>query len=633
MGWGVLPYLDGLQTKLLEVNVVPSGLVLTDSQIPLLRDAVINDFNIQVATINGSGSQTANMVIMRAIFQMGVPVSGKSLFPSNIMGQPTWFSIRASKDGYVSRSEDVDILVELCPDSAREDVMGLRPGAVVIYDEPLRLDTLRDDLIYYRVPFDKLIAELCSDSRLRRLVKNMVYDGVVAFLLGIEFAEVDIALRKQFRKKPKAADLNFKGAEAGYSFARANLSKTDPYRIERMDATQGKIIIDGNSAAALGCMFAGVSVVAWYPITPASSLCETLIENMSRYRRDPSTGKATYAIVQAEDELAAAGIAISAGWAGARAMTSTSGPGLSLMAEFVGFAYYAEIPVVIIDVQRVGPSTGLPTRTAQADLLFASFLSHGDTQHILLLPGTVEECFSFAVEAFDLAEIFQTPVLLMTDLDLGMNNWMSDVFPYPSKPMQRGKVLSPEDLDRLKVYERYRDIDGDGIPYRTLPGNPHPLAHYFCRGTAHDEKARYSERPEDYVRNMDRLARKYETARQRVPAPLVDLNPDARLGFIAFGSSHCAVEECRELLRVQHRLETSYLRLRALPFNPNLKDFVRRHQRIYVVEQNRGGQMLDLLRLELEAEDVAKLRSVRHYDGLPITPATIVRQIIKQEGK
>jgi 2-oxoglutarate ferredoxin oxidoreductase subunit alpha len=613
------------------VNVVPSDLTLKESQTPSLQDSVINDFNILVATINGSGSQTANTVLMRAIFQMGVPVSGKNLLPSNIMGQPTWFSVRASKNGYVSRSERVDILVELCPDSAHEDVMGLSAGSVVIYDEPLRLEGLRDDLIFYAVPFDKLVSGICPDSRLRRLVKNMVYDGVLAFLLGIEFVEMDRALQKQFRKKPKAAELNLKGSQAGFDFAQGHFTKVDPYRIERMNETQRKIIIDGNSATALGCMFAGVSVVAWYPITPASSLCEGLIEYMNRYRKDKESGKATYAIVQAEDELAAVGMAIAAGWAGARAMTSTSGPGLSLMAEFAGFAYYAEIPVVIIDVQRVGPSTGLPTRTAQSDLLFARFLSHGDTAHILLFPGSVDECFSMAVEAFDLAETLQAPVFLMTDLDLGMNSWMADSFPYPEKAMQRGKILTVEDLDRLKLFERYRDVDGDGIPYRTLPGNPHPLAHYFCRGTAHDERARYSERADDYVRNMDRLENKYQTARRRVPAPIADLNPKADIGIIAFGSSHCAVVEGRDQLRLLYSLDTSYLRVRALPFSRVLNEFVQLHQRVYVVEQNRDAQMLALIRLEVEPTDCAKLRSIRHYDGLPIASAAIVREIVEQE--
>ncbi len=596
------------------------------------RDKIVNDFNIQVATVNGSGSQTANTVLMRAIFQMGVPVSGKNLFPSNIAGLPTWFTVRASKDSYVARRETIDILVAMNPETAREDVLSLARGAVVVYDEPLNLKSLRDDVVFYPVPFDKLVAGVCPEAKLRKLVKNMIYDGVLASLLAIEMPEIEKALRKQFRKKPKAADLNFKAAQAGCEFAAIHLRKTDPFLVERADLTHGKIIIDGNSAAALGCMLAGVTVATWYPITPSSSLCESLTDYMKRYRIDTQTGKATFAIVQAEDELAAVGMAIGAGWAGARAMTSTSGPGISLMAEFAGLAYYAEIPVVIFDIQRVGPSTGLPTRTSQADILFANFLSHGDTRHILLLPASVEECFSFAIEAFDLAEEFQTPVFVMSDLDLGMNNWMSDSFSYPSKPMRRGKMLSVEDLERLKEFARYGDVDRDGIPYRTFPGNPHPLAAYFTRGSGHNEQAQYSERPDDYTRNMDRLARKYETARNRVPGPVIDENPKAKIGLVAFGSSHCAVVESRDRLRIDHGLETSYLRLRAVPFNEELREFVRRNDRVYVIEQNRDGQMHDLIRLYTDASEVVKLRSVRHYDGLPIPPGDITQQIASQEG-
>jgi 2-oxoglutarate/2-oxoacid ferredoxin oxidoreductase subunit alpha len=353
---------------------------------------------------------------------------------------------------------------------------------------------------------------------------------------------------------------------------------------------------------------------------------------MKRYRIDSGTGKASFAIVQAEDELAALGMAIGAAWAGARAMTSTSGPGISLMAEFAGLAYYAEIPVVIFDIQRVGPSTGLPTRTAQSDILFATFLSHGDTKHILLLPASVEECFTLSLEAFDLAEELQTPVFVMSDLDLGMNNWMTDPFSYPDKPLRRGKLLSAEDLGRVKEFARYRDVDGDGIPYRTLPGNPHPLAPYFNRGSGHNELGQYSERPDDYVNNMDRLARKYETARRHVPAPVIDQNPHAEIGLIAFGSSHWAVVESRDCLSAEYNLETSYLRLRAVPFGQELKDFVRRHERVYVIEQNRDGQMHDLIRLYVDAEESVKLRSIRHYNGLPISPSSLMEQILSQEG-
>src|SRR5436190_7268653 len=404
---------------------------------------VVNNMSIQVATVNGSGSQSSNSVLLRSIFQMGVPISGKNLFPSNIAGLPTWYTIRANKDGYIARKKEIDFLVAMNPETAQEDVRSLAPGAAVLYDEPLNLSSVRSDLIFYSVPYDKLVAPVCPEAKLRKLVKNMIYVGVVAKLLEIDMAEVEKAIRKQFAKKVKAANLNLAAVQAGFDYAAANLPKRDPYVIQRMDKTAGKIIIDGNSAAALGCMFAGVTMVAWYPITPSSSLPESMIEYMKRFRID-ADGKATFAIVQAEDELAAVGMVLGAGWAGARAMTATAGPGVSLMAEFVGLGYFAEIPGVIWDIQRVGPSTGLPTRTAQGDVNQVAFLSHGDTQHITLIPGSVAECYEFASEALDLAEMFQTPIFVLSDLDLGMNNWMSEPFVYPDKPIRRGKVLTAE---------------------------------------------------------------------------------------------------------------------------------------------------------------------------------------------
>ena len=596
-----------------------------------LRDRIINDLSIQVATVNGSGSQTANMVLLRAIFQMGVPVSAKNLFPSNIAGLPTWYTIRASKHGYVARKKEIDFLVAMNPETAREDVQSLAPGAAVVYDEPLNLNQLRDDLVFYPVPFDKLVTTCCSDAKLRRLVRNMIYDGVVARLLGIDMDQVDRALRKQFKKKAKAAELNWNAAKVGHSYAEQNLPKRDPYWIEAMNATQGKIIVDGNSAAALGCMFAGVTVVTWYPITPSSSLCEALAEYMKRYRIDPETGKASFAIVQAEDEIAAIGMVLGAGWAGARSMTSTSGPGISLMSEFVGLGYYVEVPAVIFNIQRVGPSTGLPTRTMQGDILSTAFLSHGDTKHVMLFPSSVAEAFAMAQEAFDLAEQLQTPVFVMSDLDLGMNNWMSDPFPYPDKPLRRGKVLSAEDLDRVKQWGRYRDVDGDGIPYRTLPGTRHPGAAWLARGSGHNENAEYTERPTDYERNMDRLARKFETARQLVPPAEVDEH-GAAVGIIAFGTTHWAIVEARDQLRAEKGLETDYLRLRAYPLTSEVKEFVHRHQRVYMVEQNRDGQMYDLLRVELAWDEVERLRSIRHYNGLPVDARSVTDGLLAQEG-
>jgi 2-oxoglutarate/2-oxoacid ferredoxin oxidoreductase subunit alpha len=595
---------------------------------------VVNDFSIQVATVNGSGSQTANNVLMRSIFQMGVPVSGKNMFPSNIAGLPTWFTIRASKHGHVARRKEIDFLVAMNPETAREDVMKLDPGAAVVYDEPLKLNELRSDLHFYPVPFDKLVGPVCPEAKLRKLVRNMIYDGVVGWLLSLDMQEMRASLVRQFgKRKAKAADLNWGAAQAGYDYAAAHLTKTDPFRVERMNETAGKIIIDGNSACALGAMFAGVTVITWYPITPSSSLVESLQAYLKKYRNDPETGKATYAVVQAEDELASIGMALGAGWAGARSMTSTAGPGISLMSEFIGFGYYAEIPAVVFDVERVGPSTGLPTRTSQSDILSNALLSHGDTKHPMLFPASPEECFTLSMDAFDFAEKFQTPVFVMTDLDLGMNSWMADPFPYPEKPLERGKVLTVEDLNRLGGFGRYDDVDKDGIPYRTLPGTKHPKAAYFTRGSGHNAKAQYTEREDDYVNNMDRLAAKFETMRQFVPKPVVTVNPKAKIGYIASGTSDYAVRESIEQLRDEYAIESSYLRLRAYPFTSELTDFIRRHDRVYVVDQNRDAQWLALMRLELDPDLIAKLRSVRYYGGLPLDARTLTDEVVTQEGK
>ncbi len=596
---------------------------------PDRRERVVNDLTIQVATVNGSGSQSANMVLLRAIFQMGVPVSGKNLFPSNIAGLPTWFSIRANKKGYIARKKEIDFLVAMNAETARDDVLGLAPGSAVVYDEPLALNKLRDDLVFYPVPFDKLVGAVCPDAKLRKLVKNMIYDGVVAKLLGIDMAQVEKALRKQFKKKVKAADLNWNAALAGFSYAEQNIEKRDPYWIEPMNETAGKIIIDGNAACALGCMFAGCTVVTWYPITPSSSLVETLIDYMKRYRVEKD-GKATFAIVQAEDEIASIGMVLGAAWAGARSMTSTSGPGISLMSELVGLGYYVEVPAVIFDIQRVGPSTGLPTRTMQGDILSTALLSHGDTKHPLLFPCSVSEGFTMAQDAFDLAEQLQTPIFVMSDLDLGMNNWMSDAFPYPEKPIVRGKVLSAEDLNRVQEWGRYKDVDGDGIPYRTLPGTNHTKAAYFARGSGHNEYAQYTERPADYVRNVDRLTRKFDTARKLVPAPEIS-GQDADVGIIAFGTTHWAIVEARDQLRDESGIDADYLRLRAYPFSDQVKDFVHRHKRVYVVEQNRDGQMYDLLRIDLALDELEKLRSIRHYNGLPVDARSVTDALLEQE--
>jgi len=592
-------------------------------------ERIVNDFAIQVATVNGSGSQTANLVLLRSIFQMGVPVGGKNMFPSNIAGLPTWYTIRASGKGYVGRKKEVDFLVAMNAETAKEDVLTLAPGAAVVYDEPLKLNELRNDLIFYPVPFDKLMQPITHDAKLRRLVRNMVYDGVLSKLLSIDTGQMEKALRKQMGKKVKAIELNMSALKAGYDYAEANLPKQDPFVVEPMDKTTGMILIEGNAAAAIGCMMAGVTFVGWYPITPSSSLCESLIDYLKKYRKDPETGKNTYAVIQAEDELAALGMVLGAGWVGARAMTSSAGPGISLMSEFTGLGYYAEIPAVIFDVQRCGPSTGLPTRTGQQDILSTALLSHGDTKHPMLLPSSVSECYTMAMEAFDIAEQMQTPVFVMSDLDLGMNTWMADPFDYPTKPITRGKLLDADTLKRVGEFARYRDVDGDGIPYRTIPGDGMPS--YFTRGSGHNEKAQYSERAEDYSKNLDRLARKFETARTLVPKPDVDLQAKGTIGIIAYGTTHWAIVESRDQLSNEAQLTTSYLRLKAYPFTPEVFEFIDTCDRVYVVEQNRDSQMLSLLRMECTPAQIAKLRAVPHYAGLPIDGRSVTTELLKQE--
>jgi 2-oxoglutarate/2-oxoacid ferredoxin oxidoreductase subunit alpha len=622
-----------MATENVALAVGADGSVLTksDTQQGVPKGNIVNDFSIQIATVNGSGSQSANLVLLKSIFRMGIPVSGKNLFPSNIAGLPTWYTIRASKDGYVARKKEIDLLIAMNPETMKEDMLSLPSGAAAIYEESANLEQYRSDVACYPVPFDKLTAAVCPEAKLRKLVKNMIYVGVAAQLLKMDMKAVEAALRKQFAKKTKAADLNWGAVQAGFDYSAATFTKKDSLLLEAMDQTKGKIIIDGNAAAALGCIFAGCTVAMWYPITPSSSLVESFIDYAKRYRLE-ADGKATFAVVQAEDELAAIGAVFGAGWAGARAMTATSGPGISLMAEFAGLGYYAELPGVIFDIQRTGPSTGMPTRNQQGDLLSVAFLSHGDTKHVMLIPGSVTECFEMAQEAFELAEQLQTPIFVMSDLDLGMNNWMSDPFAYPEKPLNRGKVLSAEDLTRLGGFARYKDVDGDGIGYRTLPGTDHPLAAYFTRGSGHNEKAQYTERPDDYFNNMERLAKKFETARSLVPRPVVVQTGKAPLGLIAFGTSDFATRESRDQLKKEFGLDTDYLRLRAYPFSREVHEFVASHERVYVIEQNRDAQMLSLLKLDLPAAEVVKLRSIRHFNGLPIDARSITDDLVTQEG-
>ena len=595
------------------------------------RKRVTNDFSINVATVNGSGSQSANSVLLKSIFGMGVPVSGKNLFPSNIAGLPTWFSIRASKDGYVARKRTPEILVALNPETAKQDFLDLPSGGAAIYEENFNLKQYRDDVVCYPVPFDKLTAAICPEAKLRKLVRNMVYVGVASQLLQIDLGVVEAGLRNQFARKQKVFDLNFGAVKAGFDYAAEKLTKQDPFFIERMNRTTGKIIIDGNAACGMGAVFAGVTVVAWYPITPSTSVIEATTDLLKKFRVTPE-GKATFAVVQAEDELAAIGMVLGAGWAGARSMTATSGPGISLMAEFSGLGYFAEIPGVIFDVQRTGPSTGMPTRTSQADLLSTAFLSHGDTKHIVLLPGSVKECFELAYAAFDLAERLQTPVFVLSDLDLGMNNWMSDRFDYPSTPLDRGKVLTAEDLRRLGGFARYRDVDGDAIGWRTLPGTPHPKAAYFTRGTGHTDEAGYTEKPEEYVALMERLARKFENARKLVPGPVTVKDKTSKIGFLAYGTTDFALRESLDQIKQEYGRDADYMRIRAYPFAHEIHDFVASHERVYVVEQDRDAQLASLLKLDLPADQVTKLRSILHYNGLPVDARFITDEFATKEG-
>ena len=606
---------------------------IAPSEIESESERIVNDLAIQVATVNGSGSQSSNLVLLRALFRMGIPVGGKNLFPSNIAGLPTWFTIRANRDGWVARKRNVDYLVALNPQTAVRDVESLSPGSAVVYEESLRLERRRDDLVFYPAPFQELAAEVTREVRLRKLLANMIYVGLLGELLSIEVEEIFGAIDSQFPSKKAAVELNRRAVEIGIRHVRENLVKQDPFTLERMDKNRGKVLIDGNAAAGLGAMFGGASVATWYPITPSSSVVEQLTGFLKKYRKGPD-GKATYAVVQAEDELAAVGMALAAGWAGARAMTATSGPGISLMSEFVGLGYYAEIPLVIWNIQRVGPSTGLPTRTAQGDVLSTYLLSHGDTKHVCLLPASTRECFEFGWRAFDLAERLQTPVFVLSDLDLGMNIWATDPFEYPDRPMDRGKVLTREDLERLGgTFQRYADVDGDAIPYRTLPGTEHPGAAYFTRGSGHDESAEYTESEEAYVRIMARLDRKFETAREMVPSPVVDqAEPASPLGIIGFGSSDPAIEEARNGLREEAAIEMDYLRLRALPLCPSVLDFIVSRQRVVVLDQNRDGQILQLLRAEYgDRIPPGVLRSLRHYSGHPMDAQTIVDYVTEME--
>jgi len=594
---------------------------------------IVNDFAFSVATQNGSGSQTSNNVLVRALFNMGIPVNGKNLFPSNIKGLPTWYTIRVSKDGYTGRRATTEIVVAYNRDTAAEDIKNLPEGGVCILPADWKWTHSRDDIIWYEVPVRDLMKDADVHKDFRKRVENMTYVGVVAQMFGIPLDEIKRALLDNFNGKEKPAYMNYAVVELAAKWAANNLIKEDPFLFDYDNQTEGKIFITGNEAGALGAIFGGVSVISWYPITPSTSLIDAAMGFRS-LRKDPETGQQTVAIIQAEDELAAAGMMVGAGFTGARAMTATSGPGISLMSEFVGLAYFAEIPCVFWDITRMGPSTGMPTRTSQGDLLFTHFLGHGDSRQVVLLPGTPEEAFEFGWQSFDIADRIQTPVFILSDLDLGMNNWMADPFEYPDKPLDRGKVLDAEQLKAFIAehdkWGRYMDVDGDGIGYRTLPGTDHPMAAYFARGTGHDEMAVYTERSDVWLENMARLKKKMDTARHLLPRNIVDVDESKSIGLLTFGTNHPAVAEARDLL-AQQGIETNYLRVRSLPLEDDVADFIATHERVYVLENNYDGQLHQIIRME-HPEDVRHVISVTLGDGLPMTATWVIDEIIAREN-
>jgi len=597
--------------------------------------AGVNDFAFKIGTVNGTGSASANSLLMQAIFRMGIPVTGKNVFPSNIQGLPTWYEIRVSKDGYTARPEHVDLVVALNTATYAKDVAAVRTGGYLLYDSSWPLDDtlIREGITILGIPFGRMCVESFQGDRERTLLRNIAYAGALAALLEIDMDVIGEMLREKFSKKKSLLDANFTAIKLGYDYARANYTCPLPFHLEKMDANKDSILLDGNSAAALGAVYAGATVGAWYPITPSTSLMEAFKEYCERFRIDPATKQRKYALIQAEDELAAAGMVIGAGWAGARSFTSTAGPGISLMSEFIGLAYYTEIPGVFFDIQRTGPSTGMPTRTQQGDLLSIAYLSHGDTKHIALFPANPAECFYLAVEAFDLTERFQTPVFVVSDLDIGMNDWMCPTLKWDdSYRPDRGKVLDAHALERIQRFSRYFDIDGDGIAARTLPGTS-PKGGYFTRGSGHDKHAIYTEDSDAYMEVVDRLARKLVTASTVVPAPEFHVQNDgggaADIGIISIGGCHAAVLEAVDRLRHDGR-SVDYMRVRAFPFAPSVREFIESHSRCYVVEQNRDGQLRTLLAIETGvARD--RMTSVLDYGGLPLTADRVVNGVLASE--
>ena len=575
-------------------------------------DRVVNDFTINIATANGTGSQSANLILLQTLYDMGIPVSGKNLFPSNISGLPTWYIVRVSDRGYQAPGDKTHIQVLVNPATWDEDLAALEPGSVVIWNTDSKMEMNRTDVVSYPVPMTKIARGL--NPKLARMIANVVYVGVIAELIGIDQTVLEGSIAKQFGGKAKAIELNSEAARLGRSYCAEELTISDPYTLEAREKMEGGFFVEGNDAVALGSVFGGVQLLAWYPITPSSSLAEGVIAWLPELRTHE--GKATYAVIQAEDELAAAGMIIGAGWAGARGMTATSGPGISLMQEFIGLAYFAEIPAVFWDVNRVGPSTGLPTRTQQGDLAMLYEGSHGDTKHIVFIPGTVEECFEFGWRIFDASERYQTPVFGFSDLDLGMNRWSCHGFKYPDKPMDRGKVLlTKEQMDSIENYGRYRDVDGDGIPYRTLPGSG--LDPILYRGTGHDEDGTYSEKPDVYYKLMQRLKRKINNARDDLPAPIMRDEVEEDIGIVFYGSLENTIVEIDDILEEITGKKVSTCRVRALPLHSEVQEFVERHNTVIILEINRDAQLYGIMRKEFPNHLLNKMHSVAFSDGMP----------------
>ncbi len=592
--------------------------------------ARINDFVIKIATVNGTGSASANALLMKSIFRSGIPVVGKNYFPSNIQGLPTWYEIRVTRDGYVARSGRVDIMVAMNAETYARDVKEVAPGGYLIYDSTWPRPALlkREDITVIGVPLARLCNENFNGVRTRILMKNICYAGVLAALLDLDVERIRELLGETYAKKPALVDSNMKAIQLGYDYTRQNFTCPLPLRVEKMDQTVGHIMIDGNTAAALGCVYAGATVAAWYPITPSTSLMDAYKSFCDRLRVDPQTGRKNFAFIQAEDELAAIGMVIGAAWNGTRAFTATSGPGISLMNEFLGLAYYAEVPCVVFDIQRVGPSTGMPTRTQQCDIMECAYASHGDTRHVCLYPANPEECFYMAAQAFDLTERLQTPVMVLSDIDIGMNDWMCrDLKWDDSYRPDRGKMLGKEEVLKLEKFYRFLDKDGDGIPYRTLPG-VHPKAAYFTRGSGHNQYGTYTEDSVEYQIVLDRLLKKWETAKKLVPRAVIDATAGSDLGIVSIGSCDGAIHEAMAVLKAQG-VGVDYMRVRAFPFSEDVERFLNAHRLLFVVEQNRDAQFKSLLTLETSVEK-SKLRSLLHYSGLPISSSFIVEGVLAE---